>query len=242
MMNEVDYTQVLQALYGGIRILFCVFLSPILSESYLPNNVKAVVFMMIVFVGSSVISQSSQTDFTFSCAYQEVIIGLFLGLTLKIGFSVLTILGTMVAQSMSISQIFGTNNTQHMPAISHFFNIGGMILLLITGYIPLLLKFILLSFEAMPLCGEIVGSDVVFRLVSNLDDMFALSFILAMPFVVMSMIYNVMIGVINRAMPQMMVSLVGAPLITFLGIFVLMMSIVMILQRWLPKFYETMMF
>ena len=43
---------------------------------------------------------------------------------------------------------------------------------------------------------------------------FALALSLAAPFVIASLLYNVALGVINKAMPQLMVAFVGAPAIT----------------------------
>ena len=48
-----------------------------------------------------------------------------------------------------------------------------------------------------------------------------LAFTLAAPFVLVSVLYNLTLGVINRAMPQLMVVFVGAPVITGLGLAVL---------------------
>lgn len=47
---------------------------------------------------------------------------------------------------------------------------------------------------------------------------FALAFRLAAPFVLAGLIYNVALGAINRAMPQLMVAFVGAPALTAGGL------------------------
>ena len=44
--------------------------------------------------------------------------------------------------------------------------------------------------------------------------------------------YNVALGAINRAMPQMMVAFVGAPAITAAGLLILMLSAPVILHFW----------
>jgi flagellar biosynthesis protein FliR len=51
-------------------------------------------------------------------------------------------------------------------------------------------------------------------------------------FVVVSLIYNLTLGVINRAMPQLMVAFVGAPVITFGGLSLLLILSVQILTTW----------
>jgi len=61
---------------------------------------------------------------------------------------------------------------------------------------------------------------------------FALGFTLAAPFVIASMLYNVTLGVINRAMPQLMVAFVGAPAITAGGLVLLFLSAPILLSVW----------
>ena len=69
----------------------------------------------------------------------------------------------------------------------------------------------------------------------------ALAFGLAMPFVIASLIYNLALGVINRAMPQLMVAFVGAPAITFAGLFLLFAGAPLILSVWSDALFAFMM-
>ena len=62
---------------------------------------------------------------------------------------------------------------------------------------------------------------------------FALGFTLAAPFVIASLVYNVTLGVINRAMPQLMVAFVGAPVITFGALVMLFAASPALLSVWL---------
>ena len=61
---------------------------------------------------------------------------------------------------------------------------------------------------------------------------FALAFALAAPFVIVSVLYNLTLGIINRAMPQMMVVFVGAPVIVGGGIVILLVMAPTILSLW----------
>lgn len=49
----------------------------------------------------------------------------------------------------------------------------------------------------------------------------------------MSILYNLALGVINKAMPQLMVAFVGAPLITLGGLFLLFLVAPLMLSVWL---------
>jgi flagellar biosynthetic protein FliR len=51
-----------------------------------------------------------------------------------------------------------------------------------------------------------------------------------------SLVYNVVLGVINRAMPQLMVSFVGAPALTAGGLLLFFLAAPIMLAIWLATF------
>ncbi|MEL7346721.1 MAG: flagellar biosynthetic protein FliR, partial [Pseudomonadota bacterium] len=55
---------------------------------------------------------------------------------------------------------------------------------------------------------------------------------LAMPFVIVGFAYNVVLGALSRAMPQLLLTLVGVPLLVGLGLGTLWFSIPEIYARW----------
>ena len=67
---------------------------------------------------------------------------------------------------------------------------------------------------------------------SGITRTFALAFSLALPFVVGALLYNLVLGVINRAMPQLMVTFVGAPLLTGGSLVLLALATPLLLDTW----------
>jgi flagellar biosynthesis protein FliR len=67
---------------------------------------------------------------------------------------------------------------------------------------------------------------------------FSLAFSLAAPFVIASMIYNLALGAINRAMPQLMVSMVGAPALTLGALALLAVATPYLMAAWLQAFEQ----
>ncbi len=55
---------------------------------------------------------------------------------------------------------------------------------------------------------------------------------MAAPFTIAAFVYNLALGVINRAMPQLMVTFVGAPAITLGGLVLLLISAPIMLGVW----------
>jgi flagellar biosynthetic protein FliR len=97
-------------------------------------------------------------------------------------------------------------------------------------------ELVLLSYDflpsgALPRAG--VAADWGLALVSRT---FSLAFSLAAPFVIASMIYNFALGAINRAMPALMVSTVGAPALSLGALAMLAVASPLLLSVWLDAF------
>jgi flagellar biosynthetic protein FliR len=82
-----------------------------------------------------------------------------------------------------------------------------------------------------PAAGELLEWGV-----ARIADSFGLAFALAMPFTIAALIYNVALGVINRAMPQLMVAFVGAPALTAGGLILLYLAAPTMLSVWMTAF------
>jgi flagellar biosynthetic protein FliR len=68
--------------------------------------------------------------------------------------------------------------------------------------------------------------------VTELSDAFYMAFGLAAPFWLGGLLYNIGLGAINRAMPQLMVAFIGAPALTLLGLFLILTALPLILKTW----------
>ncbi len=92
---------------------------------------------------------------------------------------------------------------------------------------------IIFSYQMLPMGRLPIGPDVAEWGTDQIRRTFSLAFTLAAPFVILSVLYNVALGVINKAMPQLMVAFVGAPVITAGGLMLLCLSAPLLLETWL---------
>ncbi|NSX54668.1 flagellar biosynthetic protein FliR [Parasulfitobacter algicola] len=165
----------------------------------------------------------------------EVIAGLAIGLSVRLFVLALQITGTIAAQSTSLSQIFGGAGVDPQPAMGYILVVAGLALAVMTGLHVRAAELIVLSYDIMP-AGEFPDARMLSVWgVQRVAHAFALAFTLAAPFFIASLIYNVALGVINRAMPQLMVAFVGAPAITAGGLILLMLSAPVLLKLWVES-------
>jgi flagellar biosynthetic protein FliR len=88
------------------------------------------------------------------------------------------------------------------------------------------------SYEILPIGAALPAADVAAWGAARVSAAFALGFSLAAPFVIAAFAYNLALGAINRAMPQLMVAFIGAPAITAGALLLLMLASPLILTHW----------
>lgn len=166
------------------------------------------------------------------CLATETLAGLSLGLMLRLLVIALEIAGAIAAQSTSLSQLFGAGG-EPMPAMSHLFVFAGLALAMMSGLHVRIAGALILSYDAIPPAVFLPAAAIRDWSVSHIGSAFALGFSLAAPFVVAGLVYNVALGAINRAMPQLMVSFVGAPAMTAGALLLLLLAAPAGLAIWL---------
>lgn len=217
---------------------------PVFGEQAVPMRVKLALvgaFSFIVapamapLVGPAPIGAGPML----TTAGAEVIAGLFFGLVLRFFVIALQIAGTIAAQSTSLSQIFGASTgVDPLPAIGNILVVSGLALAVILGLHVQLAAFMISGYDLIPPGVWPAPSTVAEVGLREVGRCFGLAFTLAGPFVVASLIYNITLGVINRAMPQLMVAFVGAPAITAGGLALLALSAPVLLGIWSGRFFD----
>lgn len=162
----------------------------------------------------------------------EILAGLAIGIGLRLFILALQTAGTIAAQATSLAQLFGGTAAEPQPAISNVLVLAALALAVIAGLHIRVVELFLVSYELFPAGRIPFASDLSQWGIGRVADAFALGFILAAPFVVASTLYNLALGVINRAMPQLMVAFVGAPAITAGALGLLFLSAPLILYEW----------
>ncbi|SEW41315.1 flagellar biosynthetic protein FliR [Cognatiyoonia koreensis] len=225
-----------------LRIGSMVSFLPAFGEQTVPVRVRlgiTLAFCLIIFPAVSDRTTAAPDTLMSGLAIggPEIATGLFFGLLLRFFVIALQTAGAIAAQSTSLSQIFGgTAGADPQPAIGHVLVVAGLALAAMMGLHVQFAAYMIQSYNLVPL-GAVVESETVSALgVAAVSRTFALGFTLAAPFVLASLIYNVTLGVINKAMPQLMVSFVGAPAITAGGLFLLLITAPFILSIWVDTF------
>lgn len=218
-----------------LRVAALVSVLPAFGERSVPMRVKLVVAVMFTAVVAPAVPGLTQPDGLPALARlvaSETLSGLALGLGLRLFVLALHTAGSIAAQSTSLSQLAGGAAEEPMPAIGHVLVVAGLALAAMSGLHVRAAELLVMSYDLFAAGSFPAAPDLSSWGIARIAHAFALAFTLAAPFVIASVIYNLALGVINRAMPQLMVAFVGAPVITLGGLALLCVTAPVMLSIW----------
>ncbi|WP_170771003.1 flagellar biosynthetic protein FliR [Ruegeria lacuscaerulensis] len=241
--------ELLPQLGDGLWHLFAVFLRvsalvsllPAFGERSIPTRVKlgiSVAFTLIILPATPAPIPAPGLLPMVRLIVTEILIGVALGLGLRLFVLALQTAGSIAAQATSLSQILGGAAADPVPAMGYVLTLAGLTLAVLLGLHVHVAQFLIHSYMLFPMGVAPAVSDLSEWGVQRIARSFSLAFSLAMPLVIASLIYNLALGVINRAMPQLMVAFVGAPAITFAGLFLLFAGTPLILSVWADALFS----
>lgn len=226
-----------QGLLVFMRVGSALSLIPAFGERSVPQRVRLVIalaFSLVVL--PSVSSETLLVSPAILPLLVEVVIGLLLGISLRLFILALQTAATIAAQATTLSQMFGDAGPEPQPAIGNLMVMAALALAVASGLHVQLAEFFILSYQFFPLAQLPEPADVTPWGVAEVSKGFALAFSLAAPFTIAALLYNITLGVINRAMPALMVSFIGAPALTFGGLVLMALAVPLGLALWLEMF------
>ncbi|MEM9812670.1 MAG: flagellar biosynthetic protein FliR [Pseudomonadota bacterium] len=214
-------------------------MAPGFGEQLVPARVRlgaAIAFTLIVFpmLDHSSLSGPWPLQRFAGALIAEIAIGLVIGLGFRLLVMALQLAGSIAANTTALAQIAGgAVAPDPMPAIGNMLVMAGLALAIALDLHIKLIHAIVVSYDILGFGATVSAGDTASWGVQRAMQAFALAFSLAAPFVVAAFLYNVALGAINRAMPQLMVAFVGAPAITGATLILFLLAGPLILTVWL---------
>lgn len=222
-----------------VRIGAVVALMPGLGESAVPQRVKLALVVAFTLVVAPILAErlaAGDLQPSFRALGGEALAGLILGVGMRLFLMALQTAAAIIAQATTLSQLVAGVAPEPQPAIGNLFMITGIALALVAGLHVRAAELVLLSYDLLPAGAYPSAAEAADWGLGLIGRTFSLAFSLAAPFVIASMIYNLALGAINRAMPMLMVSMVGAPALTLGALAMLAVAAPVLLAAWLEAF------
>lgn len=224
-----------------IRVGAMAALMPGVADPAVPQRVKLALIVALTLVLSPLLAErlsATKLEPSILALGGEVVAGLILGVGLRLFVVSLQTAAAIIAQATTLSQLFAGAAPEPQPAMGNLFLIAAIALAMTAGLHVKAAALLLNSYEILPAGGPLSAVEAADWSLALIGRTFSLAFTLAAPFVIASMMYNLALGAINRAMPTLMVSMVGAPALTLGALALLAVASPFLLAAWLTSFSE----
>ncbi|KQP58776.1 flagellar biosynthetic protein FliR [Methylobacterium sp. Leaf399] len=157
----------------------------------------------------------------------ELLIGLMLGLTVRMVLAALQTAGLIVSQQLGLSYAMTVDPTQggQQAALGNFLQLLGITLILATDLHHVALDAVARSYTLLPPVGVPGMGEAAQLALKAVARGFSLAVQIAAPFIAFGILFNFGLGILSRLMPQMQVFFVAVPASVLIGMLVLFGSL-----------------
>lgn len=199
---------------------------PFFSHTSISTSVKtALIFYLSILFFPSVTLSTIPTEYTQIAlmVVAEFMLGVIAGLILNFIFSALGLAGMQISMVMgfSMASVIDPSSGENMPIISQILTLMAVLMLLAFDGHHLILLFLSKTMGSIEL-GSFYPDAHIWRYISEaVSHMFVMGFIIAFPIIALSILADVIFGMLMKTMPQFNLLVVGFPIKIFLAILVL---------------------
>ena len=191
--------------------------APIFSHTTIPMQIKAAMafFFSVIFFSFVPHSPLPLTLASVILAVlSELLFGLAIGLALQLAYNVITFAGGVISFMMgfSMATAIDPQNGVSMPIVSQFLSLLGLMILFSLNLHHWLILYISHSLAAVPLGGFLLTHDIVRYTLHAAGHMFLAGFMIAFPIVALSLLADVIFGMLMKTMPQFNLLVIGFPI------------------------------
>jgi len=220
---------------GGLifaRTASILMLIPGVGEAYVPPRIRlslALVLSLALWpvVAGTLPALPSTVGGMAGWVIREAVVGLMIGLLLRMFMAALSTAGEVVSLQTTLSFAQTANPLQAQPGttIAAFLTLLGVTLLFATNTHHLFIAGIVGSYQLMAPAKPLMLNDFAAVAVRTMGEAFLLGVQLSAPVLVFALIFNLASGLVARVMPQFQIFFAAAPLSVILGLSVFALSL-----------------
>ncbi len=229
-------------LFTRISGLFAFF--PFFSHMSIPISLKTAITLFMTIFLFPLLPATLHVDLnvvSLSLALvSELMIGFLAGLFLTIVLAMLQMAGMQISFVMgfTMASVIDPQTSTSIPLMSQFLSlIGLMIILAFNGHHQMLL-FLADSLSFIPLGGFYPEQNILSYLARAITGMFVYGFILSFPVLALSLLLDLVFGMLMKTMPQFNLLVVGFPIKIMVSFVVLIATLASMMFVFKKEFQE----
>ncbi len=167
----------------------------------------------------------------------EVLVGVMMGLSIRLLVSSLHIAGTVMAMQsgLAMAQAFDPAQGGQSSLVATFMTLLGVTLVFVTDLHHLMISAMYNSYNLFPIGGEIIVGGFAELITETVANAFKLGIQMAAPIIVYALVFNAGLGVIARLVPSLQVFFVAIPINITMGFVILAVVIAASMAWYLDK-------
>jgi flagellar biosynthesis protein FliR len=227
------------------RIASLLMLAPVFGERGIPPTVRLMLVLPLTILVVPLLPLQAEPLALFSAAWvgamaQQVLIGIAMGLTLRLVFESFALAGELIANSMGLgfAQLADPVRGVNTPIVGQFLIVVASLLFVATGAHLTVIDGLVDSFHRSPVAVGVLDWASVRLMLDWAGSLFAGGVQLALPVLTAMLAVNLAIGVLGRSAPTINLLAVGFPLTLVLGLTMLqwlLPSLATLLGTWLES-------
>jgi flagellar biosynthetic protein FliR len=224
LLNEQNAI-ILILLFSRISGVMAFF--PFFSHTAIPNSVKAATALFLTFfffpmIGDADVATNGAIELLLM-AVMEFALGFIAGLVLNLVFGAIGLAAMQISMVMgfSMATVIDPVTQTNSPIVSQFLTLLAILIFLSFDGHHLILLFLSDSIGHLSLGAFYPDSSIYEYLLKAVSQMFVIGFIMAFPIIALSILSDVIFGMLMKTMPQFNLLVVGFPIKIFLSFLVL---------------------
>ncbi len=243
-------TQVLAFMLTFTRVGSAIMIMPGLGDTFMPTRVRLLFALGISFVFFPLVQPLIPLPVPAGMGLivllaSEFIIGLLIGTVARIFTTALDTAGMVISTQSGLAnaQVFNPSLATQGSIIGAFLSMTGIIFLFSVNLHHVMLMGIMESYQTFPIAKGMPENGSMAELITKaVASSFSIGIKLAMPFLVMTLLMYLGMGVLARLMPQIQVIQVVLPLQILVSLVLLMIVLSAIMMFWIGEFEAAMFF
>ena len=212
--------------------------TPIFSHTTIPMKLKATMaffFTVIFFASVPPLEIPITIPSIIIAILSELLLGLVIGLVLQIAYNVITFAGGIISFMMgfSMATAIDPQNGVSMPIVSQFLSLLALMVLFSLNLHHWLILYIDKSLQHIPLGGFLMTQHIFEYTMQAAGHMFLVGFLIAFPIVALSLLADLIFGMLMKTMPQFNLLVIGFPIkimVSFVILIATLASIMILLK------------
>ncbi|SON56202.1 flagellar biosynthesis protein FliR [Hartmannibacter diazotrophicus] len=208
------------------RIGSLVMLMPALGEQTIPVNIRLAMALVLTLVLYPITVTSLPTGLEnnapqmITALVREALIGLALGLLMRILVSLSQTAGAIIAQNMGLSfaQTVDPTMGQQGAILGSFLGMVGVTMIFVTDLHHVAIAGLAGSYKIFPPGGDFPVGDMAEVATDTIAGVFEVACQISAPFIVFGLVFSFALGILAKLMPQLQVYFLAMPVTIFVGL------------------------